>query len=175
MKNLFDIGAHTKMTTLIYAFVLICISFYFLKNFKKIDTQLKIILVLLFCGFLFIIYYGIKEDKNVAFLRNNYLLTSGNIEEYFVPKLRGRGSNSSIKYIYSVDNEFIQNQYQENYYVDIPDNKPDLSILYLVIYEKANPKNSFILLNYPITSTEDFERYKEMFKDKIPANAIKQD
>jgi len=43
----------------------------------------------------------------------------------------------------------------------------------LVIYEKTNPKNSFILLNYPVTSSEDLERYKDLFKDKIPANAIK--
>jgi len=175
MKEFFNIDEHTKMIAIIYIAVLICILFYFFKNFKKIDYQLKLILVFLFFGFIYAIYSTIEKNEKAFLLRKNFSLTTGNIEEYFVPKLRGRGSNSSIKYIYSVDNEFIQNQYQENYYVDIPDNKPDLSILYLVIYEKTNPKNSFILLNYPITSPEDFERYKEMFKDKIPANAIKQD
>ena len=80
-----------------------------------------------------------------------------------------------IKFIFKVDDKFIDNQYQENYYVDIPDDKPDLTILYLVIYEKTNPKNSFILLNYPVNSSKDFERYKEMFKEKIPDDAIKQD
>lgn len=175
MKNLFSIGDHTKMTTLIYIIALIFIAYYFLKNFKTIDNQLKCVLVLMFFGLLFIIYYGIKEDKNVISLRNDFYLTTGSIEEYFVPKLTGRGAHKSIKYIFKVDDNFIENQYQENYYVAIPDDKPDLNILYLVIYEKKNPKNSFILLNYPVNSSEDLIRYKEIFKNKIPADAIKKD
>ncbi|OMQ12517.1 hypothetical protein [[Flexibacter] sp. ATCC 35103] len=174
MKNLFSIGTHTKITTLIYIIVLLSIVFYFLKNFRTIDIQLKSILVLLFCGFLFIIYYGINEDKNVSLLRDNFSLTTGSIEEYFIPKLTGRGAHKKIKYVFKVNNIFMENQYQENYYVDIPDDKPDLALLYLVIYEKTNPKNSFILLNYPVNSSDDLERYKKKFKEKIPEDAIKQ-
>lgn len=173
MKYFFNISEHIKMTTLIYIIVLICIAFYFLKNIKTIDYQLKLILILLFFGFIYIIYYGIEEDKNVILLKNNYSLTTGNIEEYFVPKLRGRGSNTSIKYIYHVNNKYIKNSYQENPHIDIPNNKPDLSTLYLVIYEKTNPKNSFILLNYPIKNSDDLEKYNKLFADKIPKDAFK--
>jgi len=174
MKDFFNIGQQTKIVTIIYIIVLIIILFYFVKNFKTIDYQLKIILFFLFFGFSFAIHYGLKEDEKVKLLKDNFSLTSGNIEEYFIPKLTGRGAHKKIKYIYNVNGKFIENYYQENYYVDIPDNKPDLGLLYLVIYEKKNPKNSFILLNYPINSSEDFERYKEIFKDNIPADAIKQ-
>lgn len=173
MKDFFNIGEHIKTVAFIYIIVLIYILFFFLKNFKTMDYQLKIILIFLFFGFIYAIYYSIERNKKVSSLRNNFSLTTGNVKEYFVPKLRGRGSNTSIKYIYHVNNQFIENQYQENYYVDIPDDKPDLSLLYLVIYEKANPENSFILLNYPVNSSEDLERYKEIFKDKIPEDAIK--
>ena len=128
MRQILNIGEHTKMVVIIYIIVLICISFYFYKNFKTIDYQLKIILFFLFFGFLYAIYYSIEKNEKVFLLKNNFSLTTGNIEEYFVPKLRGRGSNTSIKYIYRVDDQFIENQYQENYYFDIPDHKPDLAL-----------------------------------------------
>lgn len=175
MKEFLNIGQQTKIVTIIYIIVLICILFYCFKNFKTIDYQLKILLVFLFFGFSFAIYYSLKEDEKVKLLKDNFSLTSGNVVEYFIPRLTGRGAHKKIKYIYNVNDKFIENYYQENYYVDIPDNKPDLSVLYLVIYEKENPKNSFILLNYPINSSKDLERYKEIFKDKIPEDAIKQD
>ncbi|WP_157472418.1 hypothetical protein [Flavobacterium aquidurense] len=116
-----------------------------------------------------------EQDKNVELLKNNFYLTTGSIEQYIVTNLKGKGdTGNSIKYIYSVDNHFFVHSYGENYYVDIPNDKPDLSLLYLVIYEKVNPKNSFILLNYPVNSSQDLERYKDLFKDKIPDDAIKQ-
>lgn len=174
MKDFFPLGEHVKMVTIIYIIVLIFICFYFFKYFKIIDNQLKFLLILLFFFFIYAILYSIEEDQNVTLLKNNYSLTTGNVEEYFVPKIKGRNSYTTVKYIYQVNNDFFENQYQQNYYVDIPDDKPDLSILYLIIYEKTNPKNSFILLNYPINSSTDLEKYKEMFKHEIPANAIKQ-
>jgi hypothetical protein len=173
MKELFNIGQHTKTVAIIYLIVLIGIVVYFSKNFKKIDMQLKAILVFLFFCFCFLIYYGIEESKRVISLRNNFSLTSGNIEEYVIPKLTGRGAHKKIKYIYKINGEFVENQYQENYYVAIPEDKPDFSILYLVIYEKTNPKNSFMLLNYPIKNPNDLEKYKKLFAEKIPDDAIK--
>ena len=177
MKELFNLGDHTKMVISILIIFILFIVFYIIKNFRTIDFQLKIILLIIIIGFLAGILLSKKQDKNFELLKNNFYLTTGSIEEYIVPNLKGyRGNTSnSIKYIYKAGNQFIKNSYIESYFIAIPNKKPDLSILYLVIYEKTNPKNSFILLNYPITSPEDFERYKEMFKDKIPANAFKQD
>lgn len=173
MKDFFNIGQHTKVVAVIYLIVLIGIAVYFSKNFRKIDIQLKVVLVFLFFVFCFLIYYGIEDSKKVISLRNNFSLTSGNIEEYVIPKLTGRGAHKKIKYIYEISGEFIENQYQENYYVAIPEDKPDLSILYLVIYERTNPKNSFILLNYPIKNPNDLEKYRKLFAEKIPDDAIK--
>ncbi|SMP29629.1 hypothetical protein [Flavobacterium hercynium] len=176
MKELFNLGDHTKMITLIFGIIILLISFYLIKNFKTIDIQLKFLLSIIILGLIASILSKKEQDEQVTVLKNNFSLTTGNIETYNITNLKGKGDiGNSIKYIYSVDEQYFVNSYGENYYVKIPQDKPDLSILYLVIYEKTNPKNSFILLNYPITSTEDFERYKEMFKDKIPANAIKQD
>ncbi|MEN2412897.1 hypothetical protein AAYQ19_03775 [Flavobacterium sp. D4] len=174
MENL-NIGEHTLIVSIIYLVVVIGILVYFIKNFKKRDVELKVILILAFFSAFFLIYYGIKENKKVIALRNNFSLTSGSIEEYFIPKLTGRGSHKNIKYIFKVNDDFVENQYKENYYVDIPEDKPDLDILYLVIFEKTNPKNSFILLNYPIKTSDDLDRYRELFAKKIPDDAIKED
>ena len=176
MKDFFNLGSHTKTAILFFLIIIICVIFYLMKNFKTIDIQLKILLLIIILGSIAGISLIQKEDKSVALLRSNFSLATGIIEQYIVTNLKGKGdTGNSIKYIYSINNQFFTNSYGENYYVDIPNDKPDLSLLYLVIYEKANPKNSFILLNYPVTSSEDLERYKDLFKDKIPANAIKQD
>jgi len=176
MKELFNLGYHTKMVISILIIFILFIVFYIIKNFRTIDFQLKIILLIIIVGLIASILSKKEQDEQVTVLKNNFSLTTGSIETYNITNLKGKGDiGNSIKYIYSVDEQYFVNSYGENYYVKIPQDKPVLSILYLVIYEKTNPKNSFILLNYPITSPEDFERYKEMFKDKIPANAIKQD
>jgi len=175
MKDFLSSGSHTKTAILFFLIIIICVFFYLIKNFKTIDIQLKILLMIIILGSIAGISLIQQEEKSVTLLRNNFYLTTGSIEEYIVTKLKGKGdTGNSIKYIYSVENEFIAHSYGDNYYVDVPDDKPDLSVLYLVIYEKANPKNSFILLNYPVNSSEDLEPYKEIFKDNIPADAIKQ-
>ncbi|KQB41119.1 hypothetical protein RC62_4494 [Flavobacterium aquidurense] len=175
MKDFFNQENHTKTVVVIFIFIIICVIFYFVKNFKSIDNQLKILLMILIVGLVAGICLIREQDKNVELLKNNFYLTTGSIEQYIVTNLKGKGdTGNSIKYIYSVDNHFFVHSYGENYYVDIPNDKPDLSLLYLVIYEKVNPKNSFILLNYPVNSSQDLERYKDLFKDKIPDDAIKQ-
>jgi hypothetical protein len=52
---------------------------------------------------------------------------------------------------------------------------PDINIEYLVLYQKDNPRNSVILLNYPIKNSSDFENYKVLFKDEIPKDVFKRD
>ncbi|OMQ12518.1 hypothetical protein [[Flexibacter] sp. ATCC 35103] len=175
MKEFFNLSDYTKIIISIFGIIVLFIVFYFIKNFKTIDIELKFLLIILIIGLVAGICLNREQDKNIELLKNNFYLTTGSIDQYIVTNLKGKGdTGNSIKYIYSVDNHFFVHSYGENYYVDIPNDKPDLSILYLVIYEKTNPKNSFILLNYPVNSSQDLERYKDLFKDKIPEDAIKQ-
>ena len=174
MKEFFNLGDHTKIVISIFGIIVLFIVYYFIKNFKTIDIQLKFLLIILIIGLVAGICLNREQDKNVALLKNSFYLTTGSIDQYIVTNLKGKGdTGNSIKYVYSIDNQFFVHSYGENYYVDIPNNKPDLSLLYLVIYEKTNPKNSFILLNYPVNSSDDLERNKKMFKEKIPEDAIK--
>lgn len=177
MKEFFNPGSHTKTVVVIFALIMICVLFYLVKNFKTIDIQLKFLLIVLILGSVAGISLSKEEERNVELLRSDFSLTTGSIEEYIVPNMKGfRGNTSnSIRYIYKVGKEFISHSYYENYFISIPNDKPDLSLLYLVIYENTNPRNSFILLNYPINSSGDLEKYKEMFKHEIPADAVKQD
>jgi len=50
-----------------------------------------------------------------------------------------------------------------------------LDISYLVIYEKDNPGNSFILVNYPINNPDDLDRYRKIFSQGIPDDTFKQE
>lgn len=177
MKDFLNFTNHTKMVIIIFGVLILWICFYCIKNFKTMDIQLRFLLVIVIVGFIAGIFISEEEDRNFALLKSNFSLTSGSIEEYIVPNLKGHRGNTrnSIRYIYKVGKEFISHSYYENYFISIPNDKPDLSLLYLVIYEKTNPRNSFILLNYPINSSDDLEKYKKMFKHGIPADAIKQD
>ncbi|PAM92704.1 hypothetical protein B4N84_21470 [Flavobacterium sp. IR1] len=182
IRVFFDVQYGTRVKIIILSIILICAVYYLFRNYKTIDLQLKLLLVIGILGSIWMSYYEINKNENVTHLINNFELTSGKVKQYIIPNIKEGVASSGIspardrvKYEYYVNDLKIENAYDESYFIAIPDKKPDLSILYLVIYEKTNPKNSFILLNYPITSPEDFERYKEMFKDKIPANAIKQD
>ena len=144
------------------------------------DIQLKLILCILIIGFISGIDRTVVSNNNFNRLIVNYSLAKGKITQYFVPNLKGgvssRGISSStnyIKYIYTVDTKIIENAYDFNSYIDIPNIKPNLDIEYLVIFENTNFKNSFILLNYPLSSDGDFDLYKKQFEIKIPKNAFK--
>lgn len=180
MKTINNLTLNSKIGIVVLIFAIIYSLYYLFKNYGTIDTQLKVIMCLLIFGFIYGIYNTIISNDSFNKLIDNYSLTTGKIMQYFVPNLKGgvasRGISSStnyIKYTYNVDSKKYENAYDFNNYVDIPDLKPNLDIEYLVIYEKGNPKNSFILLNYPINSSKDFEKYDDLFKDKIPENVFK--
>lgn len=160
------------MPTIIFLIILLCFAIYIIKNYKTIDFQLKIILSIIFLFIIINLYFDVNGVKKVTSLKKDFSLTTGQIEEYFVAN-RSKSTNK-VKYIYLIGNRFFENSYNENPYVSIPDYKPDLKTLYLVIYEKKKPKNSFLLLNYPVNTSEDFKKYKKMFENKIPENAIKE-
>lgn len=149
----------------------ICASYYLYKKFKNTNNELKILLVLLIFGSIFLSYYNYQENISFNTLRNNYVLSKGKITTYFISNkvsLRGGSGSNDIKYTYLVGNEEFENKYSERGYIDIPDVKPDLNFEYLILYQKDNPNNSVILLNYPLKSKNDFDKYRKIFLQGIP-------
>lgn len=151
-------------------------SYYLIKNIQKIKNELKTILVLLIFGAFFLSYYNYQENISFNALRSNYSLSKGKINNYFISNkfsLRGGTGSNDLKYTYNVSNREFENKYSDRGYIDIPDVKPDLTIEYLVLFEKDNPQNSVILLNYPIKSKNDFKKYEIIFASGIPKNVFK--
>jgi hypothetical protein len=175
MKRLINLNDNTKIFIIVMIICIVYALFYLYKNFNRIEGQLKLLIGFLILGLFFGIYNSLKENNSFKDLKNNYSLTNGKIEKYFVANkvsLRGGSGSNDIKYVYFVNEERLENAYDENIYIDIPNVKPNLNTDYLVIYEKGKPKNSFILLNYPIKNSSDFEKYEELFKYKIPNNVF---
>ena len=172
---------HSKIGIAISILAIVYSVKYLYRNYYTIDVQLRVaIYVFVFC-LIFVIYDTIDSSESFNKLTANYSLSTGKIVQYFVPRLKGgipsRGiaaSTNYIRYTYNVDSTKIENAYGPNYRVDVPDVKPDLNMEYLVVYQIGNPKNSFILLNYPIVNETDIEKYKRLFADGIPDSAIKQ-
>lgn len=121
----------------------------------------------------------IIRDNEFEKLVNNYFVTHGYIENYYVtnkvdlPTLGVRSQGNSVEYSYFVDKKFYIKKYTEPGRVEVPNIKPDLTINYLVIYEVGNPENSYILLNYPIKNQIQLKEYEEIFKKAIPDDAFR--
>lgn len=178
MREINNLNNHTKIFIIVMLLFIICASYYLYKKFQNTNNELRIILVLLIFGSIFLSYYNYQENISFNALRNNYAISKGKINNYFISNkvsLRGGSGSNDIKYTYLANNEEFENKYSERGYIDIPDVKPDLNVDYLVLYQKDNPKNSVILLNYPIKNNSDFEKYKSLFKDEIPKNVFKRD
>ncbi len=175
MKEIINLNNHTKIFIVVMLLFAICASYYLYKNFQNTNNELKIILVLLIFGSIFLSYYNYQENKFFDAIRNNYALSKGKINNYFVSNkvsLRGGSGANDIKYGYFINNRQFENRYAERGYVKIPDVKPNLNIEYLVIYQKDNPTNSIILLNYPLTAKNDFEKYEKIFSNGIPKDVF---
>lgn len=141
------------------------------------NTQLKALFLLLFIGVIGLICFNVNDELQAKSIILNYGLTCGKIDRHIIATTgyKAMAKRYGIEYNYLVEGKSIRNRYYENVFVNIPAEKPNVDIEYLVIYENNNPKNSFILLNYPINSNNDLEKYKRLFKIKIPDNAINQD
>lgn len=166
-----ELNSHTTIFIIVMLLFAICTSYYLYKKFQNINNELKILLVLLIFGSIFLSYYNYQENISFNALRNNYALSKGKITNYFISNkvsLRGGSGSNDVKYNYLIGNEVFENRYSERGYINIPDVKPDLSIEYLILYQKDNPNNSVILLNYPLKRKSDFDNYKEIFSKGIP-------
>ncbi|WPO78434.1 hypothetical protein [Flavobacterium sp. KACC 22761] len=179
MIDILHIHDGTKIKLIILVFVLFFCSFYFLKKYKSPDWQAKILLIIGITGPIWLIYYEIKRDFDVQLLSKDFALTTGKIDKYFIPNIKGSipsigksADHNYIEYSYVVNNIVETNSYDENYFIKIPNEKPNLNISYLVLYERNNPKNSFILINYPINNLNDLNMYKKKFEHGIPDDAF---
>lgn len=178
MKDISNLNNHTIIFIIAMLLFAICTSYYLYRNFQNTNNELKVILFLLIFGAFFLSYYNFQENISFNALSANYSLSKGKITNYFISNkfsLRGGTGSNDVKYVFLANNEEFENKYSESSYIDIPDLKPDLNIEYLVLYQKNNPKNSFILLNYPIKSKDDFNKYVAIFTEGIPKDVFKRD
>ncbi len=165
---------------LIIALILVFIlaTFYAVKNFKDFNSIQKIFLLLAGCVVVFGVINFVRNN-DFKKLINHYGITKGSIERYNVESklsLPSRGLSNSrnrISFTYQVENKRYKKMYSQNGFVDVPDKKPDLTMEYIVIYQSDNPQNSFLLLNYPIRSKSELDRYRRQFLEKIPDDAFK--
>lgn len=142
---------------------------YFFEYFAKFEFKS---LVGIF-GFLFLIvlfFFSIsKQMYYVKRIKQNYVLTEGKVTFYRT----GRGkSDGEVDYDFKIRDEWFSNVNYENQFVEIPDEKPDTTISYLVIYEKDLPQNGFILFNYPLKEKGDLLQYRELFKNGMPKDVF---
>ena len=178
MKEFLNLNGHTQILTTALIIFAIGTGYYFYKNYRKANTELKILLYLLITGSFYLCFYAFQENVMYNALQKKYSITEGKIILYLVSNkisFRGGSGRNSVEYFYFVNNQKYINKYDENGYVEIPDNKPTLNIKYLVIYQKDNPQNSVILLNYPITSANDYSNYKNIFANSIPNDVFLRD
>lgn len=178
MKEICNLNNHTKIFIIVMILFVICASFYLFRNFQNTNNELKLILFLLIFGAIFLSYYNYQENRSFNALRTNYSLSKGKIANYFISNkfsLRGGTGSNDVKYTYIVNNREFENKYSDRGYIEIPDLKPDLNVEYLVLYQKDNPINSIILLNYPLRNQGDFEKYEKIFVKGIPKGVFKRD
>ncbi len=146
---------------------------YFFKLKKSHNTEWKLLYFVVLIFFSIGIYLYIKKDQDFNNLKKDYELSIGIINKYIVTKA-GKGQNGNIcEFDFQVGSKLIKSQNSSNPYTNLPNNKPNLDINYLVIYQKNNPENNFILLNYPIKDSLDFFNYKKEFKNAIPEKVFK--
>lgn len=159
--------------------VLVVLSFFvpkIMKNKSKMDI-ISIVVITSFIIMLPIIKFF--QDIDLKKIVNNYSVTKGFVESYIitnkvsVPTTGAHAQGNNVKFSYSIGDNIFMKSYSEPGRVEIPDIKPDLSIGYLVIYEKSNPENSFILLNYPVKDDAKMKEYEELFQKGIPDNVFR--
>ncbi|CEN35715.1 hypothetical protein [Capnocytophaga cynodegmi] len=164
---------------MILSLILLALSLIVPKIMKRADREEVVLMIVLFFSVSGLLVIKKFQDDEFYRLTDNYAITKGYIESYFVggkvsiPTMGVSAPNNSVEYSYFIGNDFYVKKYSEPGRVEIPDIKPDLSADYIVIYEKTNPENSFILLNYPVKDDIQFKEYQKVFEKTIPDNVFK--
>ncbi|WP_428229851.1 hypothetical protein [Flavobacterium sp.] len=170
MDFFLDLGTILKVIIVLLIAVLIFRLCYFFEGFSTINfpNLVGIFIFLLIAVYMF--FNAVIETHYVMKIKDNYALTEGKITYY--KSGRGRRSTGKVEFEYMVNNEIISNSVIENYFVEIPETKPDTTSSYLVIYEEGLPGNSYLLFNYPIKDADDLREYEELFKKGIPEDVF---
>ena len=169
MEKFNNLQFHTIFFSTLLVIIALCILYYIIKNYKTINFQLKLILIIITIAIPFKIYDIIGNDNQIQSLVKNFNVTNGKVIKHII------GTGKAISYIefkYYVNNIELIKKYDNTYYSSFPLEKPNLNSEYLVIYEKGNPNNSLILLNYELKDKNDLEKYKNEFQKKIPENVF---
>lgn len=161
------------LLTIIVAIVFIIALVYFFKNTKlynKHSIPLYFVLLIFFtvAGFMYI-----NRDRKITDLKTDYEIAIGKIDKYIATKGVNKLNRCSFTFekkgkVFYVDNN-------SNPYTNLPNEKPNLELSYLVIYQKSKPINSYILLNYPIKDSSEFKKYHVLFEKEIPKNVFRND
>jgi hypothetical protein len=136
---------------------------------SKMNTSKKQVLYFFIFAIPFMIYFDIAYKDDVKKLLNNYSIAQAKIKEYLVeraPLKGGPRAINTVRYFFKDNNN--NDVYKTEANGTFPDEKPNLDVLYLVIYEKTNSKNCFLLINYPIKNNSNYEEYKNIFSEGIP-------
>ena len=169
MENFNNLQFSTKSFVVLLAIIGLSILYYVIKNYTKLNVQLKLVLIIITVAIPFQIYDTIGADNQIQSLAENFDVTNGKVIYHVI----GKGKAVSyIEFKYYVNNIELIKKYDNTYYSSFPVEKPNLNSEYLVIYENGNPNNSLILLNYELKSKNDLEKYKSEFQKKIPENAF---
>ncbi|MFA7444809.1 MAG: hypothetical protein WCY89_02600 [Flavobacteriaceae bacterium] len=157
------------ITLLVFVFSLLL-----LQKLTKFDFHLKAIIIVFISLFSAMILLSIKGNTEFEKLKNDYAFSEGTILEYInnEGKKPTKRLIQKVKYKYLVDNYIYTNQINEYSEIVFPYFKPNLEMKYLVIYEKNNPQNSYILFNYPLNNTIQKDEYIKLFEKGIPENVF---
>jgi hypothetical protein len=170
MDFFLDLGNILKIIIILLTTVFIFRLCYFFKGFSTINfpnlVGIFVFLLIAVC----MLFNAVIETRYVMKIQDNYALAEGKITYY--KSGRGKGSTAEVEFDYTVNNELISNRVNENYFVEIPETKPDTTLSYLVIYEEDMPRNSYLLFNYPIKDADDLLEYEELFKKGIPEDVF---
>lgn len=115
------------------------------------------------------IYFACKEDKQYKDKNNNLekfgMFTIGRVVQYDRKNYGQAGSSPEIKFSYLVHGKYYL---AESDYSVPNENGPQEGSFFMAIYLPNNPQIGILLLDYPVKSAGDFNKYMEEFKIKHP-------
>lgn len=173
LNNFYGFAPFNLLLAIGIIIIFIVALVYFYKNSKqynKHSTPLYFVLLIIFtaAGFIYI-----NKDQKITDLKADYGIAIGKIDKYIVTK--GVNKLNTCDFTFEKNSEVFYGNNNSNPNINLPNEKPNLEINYLVIYQKLKPTNSYVLLNYPIKDSLDFKKYQVLFEKEIPENVFRND
>ena len=133
---------------------------------NKLDEKNKrIIVVSILVIFSVYAYFQLQENKKNDDLEKIEMFTLGRVVEYSPRVLQTDSSSPKLKFAYKVQGK----DYLEESYYDVPDkNGPQPGSLFMAVYLQKYPQICTLLLNCPVKSAAEYNKYIEEFKIHCP-------